>query len=479
MAGKKKAAEEKPEVLDERVTPEAGAAEDTEAAEPEAGQEAVKESEGEIEAEPAEKTPGTGEAPAEEGKVPETEDAGESARAGDDADPEKESAEAEEKTPAPKKKKGRSFGGKRPGSSKKTEAKKQALFVERRKAVDTSLPEDEQIEEKLSRATYTGVTASKKEKSELDETEKVITEDGDQEIETMESVHKKELVELRGAARSGRILEGEIIGFRQTDPDDPSSLLLAEIRYGTGSVHVSIPVNVLFDFDEQLYATEENRRVLVQQVKKRITATVRFVPAYVDEKSNTCYGDRLRAEEQVGKRFYLSDFRGTGGPRITAGLIVKSRILAVGMAYVVVNAIGADIRIPREEISYMHVGDARTMFTVDDFVNVKILSVGTKDVTHGKNHYRLVDATGSIRQAYPNLRKKYFDQYPIGTYAAAEITHIDEEGHVYCLLNGGQIDCMCPYPKYGIAPVVGQKRVVKIELIDENNMFLYGVFQNN
>ena len=96
----------------------------------------------------------------------------------------------------------------------------------------------------------------------------------------------------------------------------------------------------------------------------------------------------------------------------------------------------------------------------------------------GRNPYKLAHVKGSIQKAYPNERKKHYNEFPLGLNTSATITYIDESAHVYCDLQGGVMDCMCPYPSKGPAPVVGQNRIVQITKRDDDGYKLFGMFQN-
>ncbi|MBR0481081.1 MAG: hypothetical protein IJJ48_01270 [Firmicutes bacterium] len=357
--------------------------------------------------------------------------------------------------------------------------KSDEFLRERGKAIPKDISEDEAIAYMTSRETFSGAMASQERRNELKNSTRIITRSGDAKVVTLETIRDEEYKDLRGAAQAGRILEGEIIGVRNADPDRVMSPILADIRYKSGAFKVSIPSYLLFNYKEEQYQGEEGMKDLFEAVKKRITGTIDFVPAFVDQDKGICYGDRLRALSMLGVQKYIMPMRGDDTPEIIAGCIVQGRIMAVGRTYVIVDCIGVDVRVPQDELSYLHIGDARNSFTVDSDVLVKILTVGEETVMHGQNKYRLVKATGSIKQACPDMRKKYIDQYQVGTHASAVITYIDDNMHVFCELNGGQIDCLCKYPRGGSAPAVGQKRIVRIEYKDEENMRLFGKFVSN
>ena len=354
--------------------------------------------------------------------------------------------------------------------------RKRGYLTERKRAIPKDATEDEKITYMTSRDTFSGEIATKEKRKELLSGERVVTMTGFQPAETLESIRDTEYKELKGSATQGRILQGEIIGVRQSDPDRPDSMVLADVLYKTGSFKVSIPSNLLFDYDEEEYVGTEGAKEIMALAQQRISTSISFVPAFVQEADGICFGDRLRAMSMIGVQRYLKTRPGEDCPDVIPGCLVESRIVTVAKNFIIVDALGVDIKIPQDELSYLHIGDARNSFTLDKTINVKILSISDKTVTHGRNTYHLVKAKGSIKQAYSNQRAINFNHFPVGTTVSARITYINEDGNVFCEINGGKMDCLCRYPKGGNMPAVGQKRAVRITHRDEEKQFLFGEF---
>lgn len=362
------------------------------------------------------------------------------------------------------------------GETKSERRRKRGYLSERKRAVPKDVSEDEQIMHKTSRDTFSGEIATKADRKKLLSGERVVTMSGFREAETLESIRDEEYKELKGSATQGRILQGEIIGARQSDPDRPDSMVLADVLYKTGSFKVSIPSNLLFDYDEDMYVGAEGAKELMNMVKQRIGTSISFVPAYVQEADGICFGDRLRAMSMIGVQRYLRTRPGEDCPDVIPGCLVEGRIVTVARNFVIVDCLGCDIRIPQDELSYLHIGDARNSFNLDKEILVKILSIDDTKVLHGRNTYHLVKAKGSIKQAYANQRTLNFNHFQVGTTVSAKITYINEDGNVFCEINGGKMDCLCKYPKGGNMPSVGQKRAVRITYRDEEKQRLFGEF---
>ena len=167
-------------------------------------------------------------------------------------------------------------------------------------------------------------------------------------------------------------------------------------------------------------------------------------------------------------------------PRILPGDLVQAKIIAISREYITVDAAGAEIRIPLEEVSWLFMSDAREFdgiktaecYKVGSRVNVKILTVNVKKVRIRNSNYTLIDATASIKQAKSNPRLRYFDEFKPGDLYAGNITGITETGVFVNLDN--KMDCVCKFPASGRMPIMGESVIVRINQKDEEKKFIYG-----
>lgn len=333
------------------------------------------------------------------------------------------------------------------------------------------------IVQRTSRSAYAIEKASKTAKKKMYKSEHVVTENGNEEVETSATIKRGEMLELVASARSNKILKGIISGFREVDTNgEGSGTLLAEVLYGTGAFSVVIPSYLLFDYDMEKYENEENRGAIEKILTKRIGSNVQFVVRNLDEKNSIAYADRLSALSMQGIYQYTFAQR-DGKPNIVPGMLVKADVVQVGRTYVVVNALGAEFRIGQSELSWIHIGDANQDFSVGDSVIVRISSFNVVVVKKNSNNYKLIKATGSIKDASQNPRKENYPKYHIGGRYTAEITWTDDSG-VFCKLSDN-MDCLVAFPKFGKNPVRGERRVVQITQKDDAKLFIYGVFVNN
>lgn len=336
---------------------------------------------------------------------------------------------------------------------------------------------DQMMAYKASRFSHEVAKASKKAKKEMYRSEHVFTEFGDEDIETDSTILKEDYLELVASSKSQKILEGVITGFHYVNKDKiRKSTLCADVEFGHGLFNVVIPSYLLYDYEMSNYVEPDKMQVIENNIKRRIGAKIKFIARHVDEKEQIAYADRLLAMSIIGHENYIKERR-DGVPRLVNGVIVKSQVISTVSRGVIVDALGCDIAIPKDEISHSYVGDAREELHVGDYVNVRVSDIGEKTVNKNNANYRLVTAKGSIKDATPNRRKKLFDMIQEGSECAAEITYIEDSG-VYCRLRGG-MDCLCALPRFGQNPRRGQKRVVRITEKDADRLFVYGVFVNN
>lgn len=331
-----------------------------------------------------------------------------------------------------------------------------------------------QIRKNTSRSSARTEKMSKAKKKELYHSEHVITEFGDETLVTESMEKKKEYTELVASQKSKKILKGIITGFHYANDEDPASTILAEVLYGNGYFNVIIPSYLLFDYElDEKYTDKENNKLVAQQVERRLNSTVEFV-VHTFDKNGVAYADRLMALSMKGVSNYVG--KGLNPARITPGLLVESKVVMVGRTFVIVDALGAEIKIPQDELAYHHVGDAREEFHVGESVNVRIKTATTYKVKKYDNSYTLIDATASIKAAKPDRRKEFFDQFRVGGRYAATVTYVDD--NIYVNLSN-KMDAMVAFPKFGAIPVRGDQRVVEVTGKDPEKLFIYGVFVNN
>lgn len=343
------------------------------------------------------------------------------------------------------------------------------------------------------RNTHAIQKADKEAKKEIYASKHVFVEEGEEAyLETESTVRKEEWLELVASAQENnevdalkgtRILKGVITSITEIpstlDESDPEYVpdYMAKVRFKTGQFSVNIPSYVLYHYNYR-----NLNRAMASDIQKnmmrRLGAEIDFVCRFADEATGIVYGDRLAALSMRGVKNYTSiDGR---KPKIMPGDLVQAKIIAIAREYITVDAAGAEIRIPIEEISWLYMADAREFdgiktaecYKVGSRVNVKILTVEVEKVRVRNSNYTLIKATASIKQAKANPRLRYFDEFNPGDLYAGTITGITETG-VYVNLDN-KMDCVCKFPSSGRMPIMGEPVVVRINSKDEEKRFIYG-----
>ncbi len=333
---------------------------------------------------------------------------------------------------------------------------------------------DALVAKNTSRFAYEVEKASKKQKRDMYKSEHIVTEFGDEEVETEATILRRDFLELVSSSKSHKVLEGTIMGYRYAG-EPGRSTLLAEIEYGSGFFNVLIPSYLLFDYEVSKYVEPNQLKDLENNIKRRIGGKTKFVARHVDEKTQTAYADRLEAQSIIGYNNYLKPQR-DDKPRIVNDMIVKSQVIYTRSNLIIVDALGTDITIPVNELSHMYVGDARQEFSVGDMVNVRVSDIKETYIEKNGTKYRMVSASGSIKAATPDKKKKLYDQFQVDGVYAAKITYIEEAG-VFCRLRGN-VDCLCALPRFGKNPKRDDIRMVRITEKDDESMFIFGVLVN-
>lgn len=336
----------------------------------------------------------------------------------------------------------------------------------------------EELQRKVSRKGRSITRATKAEKKEMYNSNHVVTETGELEVKTESTKLREDLTELNASYQAKRVLEGTIIGCRSANPDSDIATTLAEVEFGNGTCTVLIPDFVLFQFDLTKYRTKEYQQAVARRTREMIGANIKFVVKTLDQPHRIAYADRLKAMEAEAYGNYIRETK-EGRPRVTPGMLVQARIVAVRKDALVVYALGSEAVIRKDEVSWLYISDLREEYQVNQMVIVKVLDVKAVEVEKYQNEkYRLVQSKLSIKQTTTDPMNKWFDYFKVGGLYQATITGVTESGKGVFVTLQNRVVCMCGYPKYGNLPVLGEQRVVEVteKKDDENGKLIYGVF---
>lgn len=308
----------------------------------------------------------------------------------------------------------------------------------------------------------------------------IIAPEGENVSKLTESAKLKEdKIELIASANSGKILEGKMVGYRPVDSNDSNSRrLLAEIEFGNGKFSVLIPDYKFINFKYAENLTMDMQAQIEERMRKMIGANVKFVARYVNEKEMFAYGDRLKAMENESWGNYIRETR-TGRPRVNVGDKITAQIIAVGNGYIIVNALGADVRITRNELAHdaLSVSDYRDVYKKNQTILCKVLDIKHGEVTKfGGEKYTIVRPTLSVKACVKNPVEEYWDEFREGGIYMATVTNVNEIGVFVALKK--KVTCLAAFPSYGNTPYVGQERTVRVtkkEIMEDGTKRISGV----
>jgi len=342
------------------------------------------------------------------------------------------------------------------------------------KAERPELTQEQIVENATAFYAHSTKIADKETRRNLRRSKHIITETGSEEIENRNTIRDEEYKELAGSSVSKRILTGTITGMRYANPNNENSILLALVQYKTGSIQVCIPSFLLFDYDENDFGGDRGRAQIEERTIQRLGSRVRFIVRQVYQKDGIAYADSLEAMAKTGYEYYQRNTAKTGRPIVRENDIVQAKVIATARNFIVVDALGAEIRITNEHLSYTRLSDARKKFQVGDDVNIVIKEITQERVTKRKNQYDLMKVTASLREAEDDPRIEKYAQVRIGDIVTGKVSFIDDRGRVFFNIDD-KIDCVCKYPEYGKAPVEGDVRSMKITEKNDEQMHIYGV----
>ena len=330
--------------------------------------------------------------------------------------------------------------------------------------------DDDQINEVATKTSIKSGDAKKRRKL-YKEDGVIVGFDGDT-VDTSMSKKKSESDTLILAARSHpqRILDGVVQGITQTENNYP--LVRVVINNSEGLIPIYIPASHFFVYpDDNNYNDPQNRHFL-NDLRSRIGAKVRFVVFQYDENRQIAYASRLAAMEADGKHFYDMP-QANGEPRVYPGQKCVVRIISTRQDRLVAECLGADVTIKSEELSWNSIGAVDREFAVGDNRVAVIKSVERFDYPVGNRVYHLHKVTASIREAEPDPREIYLDQFRVGDVYAGRVTQIVPQVGIFVNIDG-KMDVLCDIPS-GRAPYRDQRVKVYIREKDIVKKRLSGV----
>lgn len=326
----------------------------------------------------------------------------------------------------------------------------------------------------------------KRRKQVFKEEEPIIGDDNN-EIETYESMKQREYEILSDSAKSqkpkvlyGRMIGTEVVQIGETKTVMAVCSLLAvnsadiktdrEIRSAIYKIKIPAP---LFFFDYQNRYTEEQAfEDLKYVMDTRVGSIIEFVVYNINMDEDDVLASRINAMQILSYDYYLGK-----KARIKPGTIAKGRIVFASRNGVMVDVLGADVFISRQELAWKYISNVldEKEFRVGKAIAVRVSSVETDSAEIFGRNYPFVKIKASAKDARKNPNQLYYDKFEVGqkyigyiAYHLATGQYIVNLGEDGKGVNNEQPVCICKAPsvQMGGVPYVGQK--CSVAIIDKN-----------
>lgn len=336
----------------------------------------------------------------------------------------------------------------------------------------------EEAEREDSRATREAVNSSLKRgkrstrmsQTELLRLDKgILTYDGKLSMETEQSRYNDTLVELKASEKGGLVLTGTISGKMQTINMQPC----AKVFYGNWTVLIPADKLIPPDFmPENRGIKEAHMNYLGLIIAQREGSEIQFVveKGGIDEENLLVAATRLRAMQQVRAAYYWGRNRNTGNYYINEGDIIEAKVMYVLPHGVGVEIFGVECFIESRNCSYNRI-NPEDYFAAGDRVLVRItrLNRSTARRADGRT-VRILDVTASIREAHPNPKAAFFDQFDINEIYRAEVTYVDKNGIFVLLADKAEAKILFPR---GVANVPRPGDLLSVRVIGKDPETLF------
>lgn len=325
----------------------------------------------------------------------------------------------------------------------------------KRKRKATVKKNESDTEEKISPEAVNKISEGREDDATVRPVRRVMTIDSVRTVETDEDRADRDLIELTGAMKTGKILSGSLQGVEQTK-DDAVAVVYR------GSFKILIPAREAISPPDD-YRGQPVADVHRYLLTKRLGAEIDFVIKGIDAESGIAVASRLEAMRLKRKQFYFGQDR-DGSDMLYAGVCAEARVVSVIRAGIFVDLFGLELYIPLRELSYQRMMDASVYFQAGQRVLVKVVSLDKSD----RNN---IKAVVSVKQAMENPYEKALRRYTVGNRYVGTVSMVDTNG-VFVALDGG-IDCLCSFPKRG-RPPKGARVTVRILGINKETNRIWG-----
>ncbi len=253
-----------------------------------------------------------------------------------------------------------------------------------------------------------------------------------------------------------------------------------EIRSAIYKIRIPAP---LFFIDENgKYESPDAYDNLRYSMSMRIGSIIEFVVYNISLEDEDVLASRIGAMQIRSYDNYLGK-----RARIKPGSLAKGRIVHVSRSGIVVDVMGADVFIRRDELTWRYLDDLvyEKEFKLGKAILVRVTSVDTGKTNIYGREYPYVKIKASAKDAKENPNKMYFKRYEVGQkYVGYIAYHLKTGEYIVNLgqkntgINSEQATCICKAPamELGGVPHNGQKCVIAIIAKDPATFRIMGAF---
>ena len=223
------------------------------------------------------------------------------------------------------------------------------------------------------------------------------------------------------------------------DPTVKAQLKKKEEPKSIYSVYIPAPV-FFFQRKPELFEGPEGLKNLHRAMKNKTNALIDFVVYDISADDKRVIGSRTRAMQLKAYDYYLD-------PRnpnpIKPGKKCAARITEVGVLGVTVEICGAETFISNDDLSWLHINNAKDEFKVGQTVKaiVKTIEIGKVDLAGKPNPY--VAITASVKEATEKPLKKHGDEYKLmATYPVRLYTDFQVENTSFASMTRSKLSAI-------------------------------------
>lgn len=265
----------------------------------------------------------------------------------------------------------------------------------------------------------------------------------------------RSFTELATGIKPRRIYQAKITGYRDRGDEGPSVIAM----YVSKEAPEDRPVTVVIPFKEFTdYTMEDLARMHIASkkifLKKQQGMIIDFIPTGAKENGENTYfyGSRRQAMRDLAWEYWFSYLKGTSRYRFNVGSTIYGRIVDVFPIGIRVDIYGAEQTVPRKELAWYWISDAREEFTVGQNIPLRITKLERSGGETKEDDYSLYyECSARLAVRDPHLDASELitaGDYTIGTIIK-NVWGNGGKGHVLVRPLDTKIDVHCPYPGEG------------------------------